>query len=546
MAQTLFDMEEAKTLAEHLPVAQMRQRGMDVNQNIYKKIYANPAVRDLPRVAALYGCYSSFVVGHKDIFFCYGLSHEAIHQLPIVEAGGWVFPAHIYKKTGYWPGPWFFCRDFNAIKIRDVDADIELIIMYLAAFELVHYCYKRHGMEMPQFVYIDEGIERELFDLNIVIDNKLTTDATKYQALGTEEQLLKDIAIPEWPITQSGQKPGYLAYLEFSAFTTCDTNDRKEKKNYERQCDWNDTFRKNLKKDIGEGYSLFKDVADWLFKQLDARDIPYHVMRERARDVMLRRKNKNELYDFVSQMTDGEKKLTYHERVIFSVHHRYAGIVDYLLDRYVIEHEDQAEIRYGNYLYFSSCAERKKKEGDICCGGCFMFFLHPLYEEHLRKYAKEMGIRLGRPTGAGWTHEPAGRGKWYVVDLVDMPATEMILHKLAANIMRTHFVTLTGDADEEYRRFNSTNLSVEVTRKPWHMYGKPKHLSSFDDMAAFGYTILPKIRYIEKGLLVDNDPYPKTEQEKKDFLMGKHLPTYGIPEDPPPQKPGVVKAKRIQ
>lgn len=536
--------EKDKTELEHISVASMKRHGMTVNQSIYEEIFTNPAVRDLPRMAALYGCYSSFVVAHKSIFFVYGMDSMAIHVEPIVESGGWVFPEKVFKKTGYWPGPWFYCRDFNAIRIQNVDTDIRLIMLNLMAFELIVNRYYRNHMPMPAFFYCDEKIEREFLDLNIVIDNKLIPESRKQSEIASERQLLEDISIPEWPITQSGKKPGYLAYLHFSPFTTCSENDRKEKRNYERQSGWNDTFKKNLGKNIGEGYFLDKEEADWVLKMLDARDIPYHVMKEREGDVMLRRKHKNELYSLVSDMTCGKMDLVYEEKVTFSVHFQYAGIVDYYRDLYAIKCDNDQEIMRGNYLYFSNTKKRKTDEGDMSCGGCFLFFVPHLVKDIFLKRAKEMRIRLGRPTAAGWTHEPVEKGKWYVVDLIDMPATEMLLHSISEGLMTTHFVSLTNDAPIEYRKFDPSGLSIDTTRRAWHTFGKVNHLTSFDDLAGIGWMVVPKYWYIEQQMLVDNYPGERSAKQIEDFQLGRNLPTYGQPRNPVPKKvQRVFKAK---
>ena len=509
--------KDRKLRLEHTPPARLVDRGIEVSEERLSLLYSNPCIRSLPKMASLYGLYGTFIIGHSDIFFACGLSHETIHQKKIVEGSGWVFPEEILQKTGFWPDN-LICRDFCAFKLHGPDTDIGAIIQYMIAFELVIYGYRRFQMPVPQFFYMDNDVESQLIKLNLVQDNKMLISYVKGQAMEGTREVLENIAVPEWPITSKSEKPGFLAYLLLSAYTIGTTDDRKEKNNYAHQERWDETFRKNLSKKTGDLFVVQQDVADYLFKELDQRHIVYHVAQEKEKDVKARRESDKMLHDVMYRISGGSFDMDMTEQVKFSVHLNYTGIVNYLIERYSVSKYTPEEVEYGNYLYFTGTKERQAKEGPDCIGGCYLFYLPSPYENLFRREAGKLGIRLGSPAGASWTHMDAEGGRWYVVDLPDMPATEFLLHEMNENAMRTHFASVFDDAQAEYRMFDPGDLVILSSRE--QIYGKNS------DVFSYGVLQNPIIEYTRKRMLVNNDPNPKSEEDFENFRCGTHLPYY--------------------
>ena len=149
-----------------------------------------------------------------------------------MEGAGWVFPEKILKKTGFWPGGPFYCRDFNAFKLHGANTDIRSIIQNLIAFEMFVYESRRLNLDIPEYFFLSEDIEHKIIELILVKDNKMLGETAKAKAAAEEKLLLQDLAIPEWPITPKSKKPGYLAYIEFAPCTACTQSYWKERHNY--------------------------------------------------------------------------------------------------------------------------------------------------------------------------------------------------------------------------------------------------------------------------------------------------------------------------
>lgn len=508
---------DRKLRLEHTPPGRLVDDGVQVSEEMLSLIYSNPCIKELPKMASLYGLYSTFIIGHTDIFFACGLSHEMIHQKKIVEGAGWVFPEELLKKTGFWPTG-LCCRDFNAFKLHGADTDIRTIIQHMIALELTIYEYKRSGMPVPSFFYLDEDIEHQLIKLQSLKNNKMLVPRVRESAYEDEKKLLQQIAIPEWPITSKSEKPGYLAYLLLSAYATGRTNNRKEKSNYEHQERWDAVFRKNIHDKTGELFNLEQDVADYVFKELDKRHVLYHVIKEREEDVKKRRENQKAYHDLMYRISDGEYDVEMIELAKFTVHINYTGIVNYLIKEYFVSQYAPEEVEYGNYLYFSSTKERQEKEGPDCIGGCYLFYLPSTYEKYFRKKAKERDIRFGSPAGASWIHVDSRGGRWYVVDLPDMPAMELLMHEMNSKMMQVHFTSVFDDAQAESRMFDPGDLAILSSRE--RIYGKNS------DVFSLGVLVNPMIEYTRKRMLVNNDPNPKTPEDLENFRLGIHLPYY--------------------
>ena len=264
-----------------------------------------------------------------------------------------------------------------------------------------------------------------------------------------------------------------------------------------------------------------KETAEYVFSELDKRNVYYYVMKERDAEVMARYKSKKALGDFIKTISDGEIEMDITEDIKFSVHFRNSGLVNYLIREYSVSQYPKDEVEYGNYLYFSSTEERRKKEGSDCIGGCYLFYLPSTYEEYFRREIKKREIQVGTPAGASWTHMNISAGRWYVVDLPDMPATELLIHEMTENLMETHFVSLFDDAATEYRMFDPTGLSIMSHRQSIYGMSTGKR-----DWTTVGTMVIPILDYIKKGFVVNNDPKPKTRADIENFNKGTHLPYY--------------------
>lgn len=512
---------DRKLRLEHMSAKEMVDANIAVSKDMFSLIYKNPCIRDLPKIASLYGLYGTFIIGHTDLFFAFGLSHETVHQEKIVEGAGWVFPEKILKKTGFWPGGPFYCRDFNAFKLHGANTDIRSIIQNLIAFEMFVYESRHLNLDIPEYFFLSEDIEHKIIELILVKDNKMLGETAKAKAAAEEKLLLQDLAIPEWPITPKSKKPGYLAYIEFAPCTACTQSYWKERHNYNHQENWDRTIKKTIHDQIGELFVVDKETAEYVFSELDKRNVYYYVMKERDAEVMARYKSKKALGDFIKTISDGEIEMDITEDIKFSVHFRNSGLVNYLIREYSVSQYPKDEVEYGNYLYFSSTEERRNKEGSDCIGGCYLFYLPSTYEEYFRREIKKREIQVGTPAGASWTHMNISAGRWYVVDLPDMPATELLIHEMTENLMETHFVSLFDDAATEYRMFDPTGLSIMSHRQSIYGMSTGKR-----DWTTVGTMVIPILDYIKKGFVVNNDPKPKTRADIENFNKGTHLPYY--------------------
>ena len=280
---------------------EMVDANIAVSKDMFSLIYKNPCIRDLPKIASLYGLYGTFIIGHTDLFFAFGLSHETVHQEKIVEGAGWVFPEKILKKTGFWPGGPFYCRDFNAFKLHGANTDIRSIIQNLIAFEMFVYESRRLNLDIPEYFFLSEDIEHKIIELILVKDNKMLGETAKAKAAAEEKLLLQDLAIPEWPITPKSKKPGYLAYIEFAPCTACTQSYWKERHNYNHQENWDRTIKKTIHDQIGELFVVDKETAEYVFSELDKRNVYYYVMKERDAEVMARYKSKKAFHSTPSK-----------------------------------------------------------------------------------------------------------------------------------------------------------------------------------------------------------------------------------------------------
>lgn len=83
-----------------MTIKELIDNHIELNEGLIESIFKNPVIRDLPKLASLYGFYGRFIVGQTRVFFAYGIDPDAVNGA-FHEAEQTLIPEYVVKKCGY-------------------------------------------------------------------------------------------------------------------------------------------------------------------------------------------------------------------------------------------------------------------------------------------------------------------------------------------------------------------------------------------------------------------------------------------------------------
>ena len=504
----MADRFSEKKNLERLTVKELIKKGYKLNEKIMKLIYSNTIIKDLPAMAALYGLYSSFVIGYKKVYFVFGYNKNAVHYSTLVEAAdGYVYIKDDLDKTGFTSGiDGLYCTKFNSIPIDENTTAIDLRMAFykIRDVETIVNGYRRFGLDLPDYVYYDGSIMAELYDIIFYTDNKKIKPFMKDRKREEEIGLLKDIAIPEWPISPSGRKPGYIAFVSLSRYNPSSENTILESSFYNMPIRWNAEFKKRMKKSQITKFTCDEKKAEFLKAEFKKRDIPFYDISafDKAK------KKRDSIYNDTSyvrkrifkeyQVYDDEMKYT-----TFVIHPFDEGILKYVLSLYPDTLFTDEQKKYGNSLFYSYYQDRLKESGKYVPCASFIFYVPESDIETFLTYINERtDVKIGYCDADALRNDPA-MGIPMIVDIIDMPVVEYYLRKTMFLIMSFHSNCVDKDASCEHRIFEPKGYSVIQNKIPWDIFDS--EMKCFLKANSSGL-VRPKSDFTQQGLLIDNDP----------------------------------------
>lgn len=184
----------------HSSVNELKRSQYKVDEDILDEIYKNPVIRDLPELATLYGLYSTFVVGQREIYYVYGFNKELIRHGVFFESRETVIPKDVAERAGYVDFskdmPFLIGGDYNVERLSDVQENYTYLAWKMMSLEMLKCRYETYGMEMPQLCIWDPEDIMELKKYIDIIDNLAIRDNQAKEAYRRKEkEFLEDIAI---------------------------------------------------------------------------------------------------------------------------------------------------------------------------------------------------------------------------------------------------------------------------------------------------------------------------------------------------------------
>lgn len=253
------------------------QKESMLNQDILLPIYRNPLLRDLPRIASLYGMYACFLVGQVNLYFICGYNSQLVMNEPFVTINGDAYPSSYYKKYGELSSPDLFTLDWRAFQVNINAANIAPYIGGgMARMELIRRRMLIHGIKPTPFIYMpsDDAQTLEKFQEYANIPRKLNP-SERGKNFKTEENFLLDRLIPEWPIRPDSEKPGYIAWVNLSSYRYDTIDGSTSRRLYQNQKEWQKAFNSKDNNTNFASITRCKTIMDYLKKELDKRGIPY-------------------------------------------------------------------------------------------------------------------------------------------------------------------------------------------------------------------------------------------------------------------------------
>lgn len=57
-----------------MTINELKENGFELDESIFKAIYEDPRLRDLPRQVGLYGFFARYIVAESNIYFVFGVN----------------------------------------------------------------------------------------------------------------------------------------------------------------------------------------------------------------------------------------------------------------------------------------------------------------------------------------------------------------------------------------------------------------------------------------------------------------------------------------
>ena len=468
-----------------------------LDSKILDSIYRNPLIRELPELAAMYGLYSRFVVSNDCVYFACGVNKDAVHG-NFIYARDTVIPEYLVKKCGYFKREDIHCGLINLqCLVLSLDDRSSLFhgqvtgmrpaASLFATMETYCRLYRKHGMEVPEFVFSDRHALEELQTCLLAQSStELLSNAEKQSYWSREEVLLRDHAVWHWPINKR-EDTGFCAFSACSRYAPDTDHLSKALRHYRHPEKWEKRFQ------IGKMDSfLFHETHDepqtaFLMAGLTSMGIPYKTEVYDQRYLKDKRQESLEL----QRLLGHGKNLT--ETRTIALHKYDMGALAFLLTEYLKSQFSKEEHEIGKRLYYGLEHTRDTKKA------AYLFFMDRAFLEDFREFAACNHILWGFPADCMEGLE-ADKGCFLISETRNMPLIRDFLYEKLCKEFTTHAITTTGRPGCEVRTYDPNGISA------WVMAAGITKLGEKGQQAVFCNVLwcVPLQDLKEKGFWVEN------------------------------------------
>lgn len=443
---------------ENMTIKELKQNGFELDETIRHAIYDDPKVRDLPRMAGLYGFFARFIVAQSDIYFVFGMRQEVVFG-EFVEARETIVPLSVVEKCGYFnpdiDASNLICPSCTVIKMP---CEIDGIYFSMQLVETLCWAYKKYNLDIPEYISVESDSEAVLRAFRDVASNpEIINNHAKFSFQMRQKQYLLDHAIWEWPIRPDGKKPGLLAFSSNSRYSPHDIDLKRVERLYHSPNKWEQMFRSE--ECYGNLYpAIFYDKKelDFVCRGLDQMHIPY------IRDFIDKKTAKADraekqwyLSFFNNQFYENRANTT-----LLLVSRLDFGALFYWESMFLKTLFTEEECEYGTRLFNDFFDIRTQQYVPaIYVFNCIMFDL-----SRIKVYAEKKQI----PIGFIGIRESDDYGHvTLVVSYEHIPAIINVLHKLHFVNSTFHDVSLTGEFSSESRSYTKDGQGIFISGSPW-------------------------------------------------------------------------------
>lgn len=431
-----------------------------LNEDLVASIFKNPLIRDLPKLASLYGFYGRFIVGQTKIFFAYGIDPDVINGI-FHEARETVIPDYVVQKCGYFVS-WKTNLLCPRCEVFEIPVDslnrIDTLSNRMSLLERLIDEYKGLGLPLPEYIDLSSSDFYRLVNLYHVTDNQTILDnSAKERKRQQEYQLLQDVAIWEWPISLHGPKPGFTAFCGWSRYSIHSTNLEDSLKIYNTPKLWQSVFESEKSSAYHTLLMEPKDAAEFIMRGLDRMKIPYCRFQEDKAIQKAKAREKKMLEAVLPETFDDTNNL-----VSFFVSQYDEGAVIYWMCEYTKTLFTSEQLRYGNELYYGTDWWNKDQEP-----AGYLFYVPAAAFQHFMNWANKNQVKIGYPD-AGWLARYYTSGVYLISEYSNMPLINDKLHRIQHVALSSHQIGMDGNAPMEERTFHQNKKGAYLRKYEWH------------------------------------------------------------------------------
>lgn len=488
-----------------MTIKELIDNHIGLNEDLVKCIFKNPVIRDLPKLASLYGFYSRFVVGQTKIFFAYGIDPAIINGV-FHEAEQTVIPDYLVQKCGYFVS-WntnLLCPRCEVFEIPEKDTTRTYALSNrMMLLERVVHEYKNFGLPVPEYIEMSPSDYRRLMNFTYVTDNRtISENAAKESWKQRERQFLQDIAIWEWPMTLNGPKPGFTAFTAWSRYSIHSTNLDESLKVYNNPKMWQKVFESEESSPYHTMFVESVAAAKFIMQGLDKMKIPYCRMKE---DKNIHKANARERELLGDVLPDSFADMD--ERVSFFVSKYDEGAVIYWMREYTKSLFTEEQLRYGNELYYGTDWWNKEQDP-----AGYLFYVPAGAIQWFMKWAKSRQVKIGYPD-AGWLGRYSATGVYLITEYSNMPLVSDAIHQTQHVDLSTHRIGMERNAPTEERTLHQNGKGVYLRKDNW----EDRIINSVLQGSQWYH---PIDELLKNGTMVDNKN-PELKQVKKPVVEKK-------------------------
>lgn len=436
---------------EDMTINELKENGFELDESIFKAIYEDPRLRDLPRQVGLYGFFARYIVAESNIYFVFGVNQSLVFG-EFVEAFDHIFPEKVVEKCGYFdpkiygidmlcPGCSVVAMPFQA---DEIFASVQLMEMLCRA-------YQKYKLGIPEYITVTPDTKETLYAFRDVTSNpEIVNNHAKFSFQMRQKQYLLDNAVWEWPIRPDGRKPGLLAFSSCSRYSPHDIDVKRMQRLYDSPSRWDKVFRSE------ECYgskrsSVFidKNELDFVCRGLDQMRIPY--IRDFV-DKKNAKADRDERQWYASFFKDEFHESRANDSMLVVYRLDY-GAVYYWKNMYLKSQVTDEEREYGERLFYDFFDIRTRQH----VPAVYTFNCPPEKLTAFRQFASENQIPVGFVGKRDWIYE---KDITMVVPYEHVPPIVDWLHRLRFRYNTTHFDSLIGEFRNEKRSYSKDGQSV--------------------------------------------------------------------------------------